>query len=118
MSAAPLSRRSLLMSSLAASTLRAEESRPNIVWIIGDDLSVELGCYGFKGVATPNMDRFAGQGVRFAHCHTTAPICSASRSAFQTGVYQTTTRTQGHRSHRKDGYRLPESVPPGDGADA
>jgi arylsulfatase A-like enzyme len=82
-------------------------SRPNVLWILGDDLGVELGCYGDRLVKTPNIDRLASEGVRFTQFHTTAPVCSASRSAFNTGVYQTTTGTHNHRSHRKDGYRLP-----------
>lgn len=85
----------------------AAAARPNILWIIGDDLGVELGCYGNRLVETPNMDRLAGGGVRFTNCHSTAPVCSSSRSAFQTGLYQTATATGHHRSHRKDGYRLP-----------
>ena len=90
--------------------LRARDERPNILWIIGDDLGCEVGSYGFPLVRTPNMDRLASQGVRFTQAHTTAPVCSASRSAFNTGVYQTSTGTHNHRSHRKDGYRLPEGV--------
>lgn len=88
----------------------AASDRPNAVWIIGDDLGAELSCYDYPGVATPNMDRLASQGVRFTQFHTTAPVCSASRSAFNTGIYQTTTGTHNHRSHRKDGYRLPEGI--------
>lgn len=81
--------------------------RPNILWIIGDDLGVELGCYGHPLVETPHMDRLAQGGTRFTNCHSTSPVCSSSRSAFQTGLYQTTTGTHGHRSHRQDNYRLP-----------
>jgi arylsulfatase A-like enzyme len=53
------------------------------------------------------MDRLANEGVRFTQFHTTAPVCSASRSAFNVGLYQTATGTHNHRSHRGDGYRLP-----------
>ena len=80
--------------------------RPNILWILGDDLGVELGCYGFPLVHTPNMDRLAAEGVRFTQAHTTAPVCSASRSAFNVGLYQTTTDTHHHRSHRRTPYPL------------
>lgn len=92
--------------------LRAQNrnDRPNILWILGDDLGVELGCYGYPLTRTPNADRLANEGVRFTHCFTTAPVCSAARSAWNTGVYQTTTDTHNHRSHRKDGYALPEGV--------
>ncbi len=85
----------------------AAADRPNILWILGDDLGCELSCYGYRGVQTPNLDRIASQGVRFTNFHTTAPVCSASRSAFNVGLYQTMTFTQNHRSHRTDGYTLP-----------
>jgi N-sulfoglucosamine sulfohydrolase len=89
---------------------RAENDRPNIIWIIGDDLGNELSCYGDRTVRTPNIDRLAAGGTRFTQFHTTAPVCSASRSAFNVGLYQTTTGTEHHRSHRKDGYTLPEGA--------
>jgi N-sulfoglucosamine sulfohydrolase len=88
----------------------AAADRPNILWIIGDDLGAELDCFGYRPVKTPNMDRLAEQGTRFTQFHTTAPVCSASRSAFNVGLYQTTTGTHNHRSHRKDGYTLPEGA--------
>ncbi len=84
--------------------------RPNILWILGDDLGPLLGCYGHPLVRTPNMDRLANEGVRFTRAFTTAPVCSSSRSAFNVGLYQTTTGTHHHRSHREDGYRLPDSA--------
>lgn len=84
--------------------------RPNILWLIAEDFSPDLGCYGTKEVSTPNLDRLAGQGVRYTKYFTTAPVCSASRSAFMTGMYQTTIGAHNHRSHRDDGYRLPDGV--------
>ena len=56
------------------------------------------------------MDRLANEGVRFTHCFTTAPVCSSSRSAFNVGLYQTSTGTHNHRSHRNDGYKLPPNA--------
>jgi arylsulfatase A-like enzyme len=88
----------------------AAADRPNVLWILGDDLGCELGCYGDPVIRTPNIDRLANEGVRFSQFHTTAPVCSASRSGFNTGVYQSTTGTHNHRSHRGDGYTLPEGV--------
>lgn len=84
--------------------------RPNILWLIGEDFSPDLGCYGTKEVSTPNLDRLAEQGVRYTQFFTTAPVCSASRSAFMTGMYQTTIGAHNHRSHRDDGYKLPSGV--------
>jgi N-sulfoglucosamine sulfohydrolase len=97
---------------LAGDARPAEPSpkRPNILWIITEDMGPELACYGTPQVSTPNADRLAADGVRFTSAYTTAPVCSASRSAFNTGMYQTTIGAHNHRSHRTDGFRLPPEV--------
>ncbi len=92
-------------------THAVEQSKtPNVLWIISEDMGPELGCYGTKEVHTPNLDQLAKQGMRFTNAFTTAPVCSASRSAFMTGMYQTTIGAHNHRSHRKDNYHLPTGV--------
>ncbi|MBT5925634.1 MAG: sulfatase-like hydrolase/transferase [Verrucomicrobia bacterium] len=63
--------------------------RPNVLWIISDDLGPELGCYGYPDVATPHIDKLAASGRLFTHAFATSPVCSYSRSAFLTGRYQT-----------------------------
>lgn len=88
----------------------AADARPNVLWIIAEDFGPALGCYGQKEVSTPNLDKLAADGVRYTRFYTTAPVCSASRSAFMTGMYQTTIGAHNHRSHRDDGYQLPEGV--------
>jgi arylsulfatase A-like enzyme len=88
----------------------AEPARPNILWLVAEDFGPHLGCYGATQVWTPNLDRLAAEGVRYTRAFTTAPVCSASRSAFITGMYQTTIGAHNHRSHRDDGYQLPEGV--------
>src|ERR1041384_4858040 len=78
---------------IAGSVLIAAESRdsrPNIVWIFGEDMGPELGCYGDPQAITPNMDRLAREGVRFKNCFTHAPVCAPSRSGLITGMYPTT----------------------------
>jgi N-sulfoglucosamine sulfohydrolase len=103
--------RILFAALLFAFTARAAEPKPNILWLIAEDMGpTALGCYGQKEVATPNLDKLAADGVRFTRAYTTAPVCSASRSAFLTGMYQTTIGAQNHRSHRGDGFSLPEGV--------
>ena len=82
----------------------------NIVWIIADDLSPDLSCYGSTEVSTPNIDRLATEGARFTNAYVTCPVCSPSRSALITGMYQTSIGAHAHRSHRGDGYTLPEPV--------
>ena len=88
------------------------QRRPNILWIIGEDFSPDLSCYGNQDVATPNIDRLASEGVRYTNACVTAPICSIARSALMTGMYQTSIGAHNHRSHRVDGYKLPEGVRP------
>lgn len=62
---------------------------PNVLWIIAEDLSPDLGCYGNSVVNTPNLDALAQRGMRFTNVFTTAPVCSPSRTALATGMYQT-----------------------------
>lgn len=85
--------------------LLVADDRPNVVWIVSDDLSPELSCYGYPDVATPNLDRLAKEGTRFTRAFSTAPVCSASRTAFQTGLYQTT--VGGHHHDTRDKKQLP-----------
>lgn len=107
-------RQFLLQTAAAPAFVRAlsgrQADRPNILWILAEDLGPQLACYGFHAVDTPNLDRIAAEGVRFQHAHSTGPVCSASRSAFNVGLYQTATGTHNHRSHRRDGYRLPDGA--------
>ncbi len=84
-------------------------ARPNILWIISDDLGPELGCYGYSGVATPNIDRLAARGWRYSRAFSTAPVCSSSRSAFQTGRYQTSIGCHHHLT--RDPKKLPPEIP-------
>jgi len=84
--------------------------RPNILWLVAEDFGQHLGCYGTREVFSPSLDALAKAGVRYTRFFTTAPVCSPSRSAFMTGMYQTTIGAHNHRSHRDDGYRLPDGV--------
>lgn len=89
----------------------AQTGKPlNILWIFAEDFSPDLGCYGTKEVWSPNLDRLAAEGMRFDRAFTTAPVCSASRSAMMTGMYQTTINAHNHRSNRGPDHPLPEGV--------
>jgi len=62
------------------------EGRPNIVFVLVDDLGwMDLGCYGHGWHDTPNIDRLAEHGVRFTDAYAPAPICTASRASILTG---------------------------------
>jgi len=82
-----------LTSAVANPSTRPATDRPNILWIAVEDISPFLGCYGHAN-ATPNLDRLAKGGVRFARAFMPAPVCSACRSALITGQMQTTLGTQ------------------------
>jgi N-sulfoglucosamine sulfohydrolase len=86
--------------------------QPNILWLVGENLTNDLGCYGAPHVHTPHLDRLAAEGVRYTNVFATNPTCAPSRSAFMLGLYQTTTDTHHMRSHRDDDFRLPPGVRP------
>ncbi len=93
-----------------ASLATAAPNRPNVLWILGDDLGTELGCYGNPDARTPQLDQLAKQGVRYTRFYTTAPVCSASRSAFITGMYAQTLHAQDHRTQQQNKKPLPDGV--------
>jgi arylsulfatase A-like enzyme len=69
--------------------------RPNIVYILADDLGyAHLGCYGQEKIRTPALDRLASEGVRFTQFYAGNPVCAPSRSCLMTGTHS------GHTSVR------------------
>ncbi|MBN2132994.1 MAG: sulfatase-like hydrolase/transferase [Sedimentisphaerales bacterium] len=86
--------------SSAALARPGRQKRPNILWICIEDMSPNMSCYGETTIATPNIDRLAREGTRFTRAFITCPVCSPSRSAMITGMYQTSTGTHNHRSSR------------------
>lgn len=100
----------LAFAAVCSITTADDAERMNVVWIIADDLSPDLGCYGYEEVQTPHIDRLSNQGARYASAFATAPVCSSSRSAFITGVHQTTTGTHHHRTIDK--HPLPKPIEP------
>ncbi len=92
-----LTRREFVASAAAASALAgaaadvslgAQAERPNVLYIMADDLGWgDLSCYGRPDYKTPNLDRLASEGVRFTHAYSAAPVCTPTRCAFVTGRY-------------------------------
>lgn len=74
--------------------------RPNILWIYLEDVSGWFGCYGDTVIETPNIDALAEGGIRFDRFYTPAGVCSTTRSAIITGMWQTTIGAHNHRSCR------------------
>ncbi len=83
----------LVSISLAAATsaVAAEPARPNVLFLISDDLNNSLGCYGHPHVQTPNLDRLAERGVRFERAYCQFPLCGPSRNSMLTGLYPNST---------------------------
>ena len=71
---------------LLSAAFASAAERPNILLVLCDDLGYgDLGCYGHEVVQTPNIDKFAAQGLRLTDCYAAAPNCSPSRTGMMTG---------------------------------
>jgi arylsulfatase A-like enzyme len=103
--------------------LTAAAAPVNIVWIVIEDASAHIGCYGETAIKTPVMDQMAKDGIRCDSAFVTAPVCSSSRSAMVSGMYQMSLGVHNHRSQAKkgkggtssaywDSYKLPIKLVP------
>lgn len=90
-------RRSFLQAAATAPFLHASPRRPNIVFIMADDLGYgDFGCFGQKIIRTPNIDRVASEGTRFTDAYAGCTVCAPSRSVLMTGKHT------GHTSVRSN----------------
>ncbi len=72
----------------AAKAGSANRGRPNIIYIMADDLGYgDLGCYGQEVIQTPNIDRMRAEGVKFTQCYAGSTVCAPSRCALMTGYH-------------------------------
>ena len=82
---------------LSVAAIAAQPAKPNIVFILADDLGYgELGCYGQKKIATPHVDKLAGQGMKFTQFYAGSTVCAPSRSVLMTGQHLGHTRVRGN----------------------
>ena len=110
-----------LFSLVCVPVLAVDRTPMNIVWIVIEDASPHVGCYGETLIKTPHIDRMAREGIRCSNAFVTAPVCSSSRSAMVSGMYQSTLGVHNHRSQTSSGkgggnadyydsYKVPKSV--------
>ena len=75
----------------------ADAKRPNIVFILADDLGYgDLGCYGQELIQTPRLDQMAAEGMRFTDFYAGNTVCAPSRSVLMTGMHMGHTHVRGN----------------------
>lgn len=83
-----LSLTALLGPAVATPPLAGADRKPNIIFILADDLGYgDLGCYGQKRLRTPNIDRLASEGMRFTDFYAGSTVCAPSRCVLMTGLH-------------------------------
>ena len=90
-----------LFGSAALAALAAgAQQRPNIIYIMCDDMGYgDLGCYGQRLIATPNIDRLANQGMRFTQAYAGSPVSAPSRACFMTGQHTGHTHVRANKEY-------------------
>ena len=64
-------------------------NRPNIVWLVAEDLGLYIPPFGDSTIVTPNLSRLADEGVRYTNVYSVSGVCSPSRASIVTGMYPT-----------------------------
>jgi len=87
-------------------------ARPNIIFILADDLGYgDIGCYGQKKIATPNIDRLAKMGVKFTQFYSGSTVCAPSRCSFMTGMHTGHGAIRGNVTLKPEGQApMPDSI--------
>ena len=98
----------ILISALCTLTSLA---KPNILFIVSEDNSEHLGCYGEKRVHTPALDSLAATGIRYTRAYVPYSVCSPSRAIFLTGLYTRQTGHIGLATHKFSMYRDFKTMP-------
>lgn len=87
-------------SALAALAVNGQTSKPNIIYIMCDDMGYgDLGCYGQQYIATPNIDHMAAEGMRFTQAYAGSPVSAPSRATFMTGQHTGHTHVRGNKEY-------------------
>lgn len=109
-----LSAAALTLTGCTSATARrsASKARPNIVYILADDLGyAEVGCYGQKKIRTPNIDKLATEGMKFAQHYSGNPVCAPSRCTLMTGLHTGHAQIRGNKQvGGKEGWNLGSTI--------
>jgi arylsulfatase A len=99
----------------ATKAAQALKSRPNIIYILADDLGYgDLSCYGQTKFSTPNLDKMATEGMRFTQHYAGSSVCAPSRAALLTGLHTGHTRVRGNYEIGRDGFGAGVALKPED----
>jgi arylsulfatase A-like enzyme len=103
---------SILMLVIAGCKTPEEPTKPNIIYIMADDLGYgELGCYGQDSIRTPEIDKMANEGMRFTQHYAGAPVCAPARSVLMTGLHTGHTPSRGNKEVDPYGqFPIPEAT--------
>ncbi len=74
---------------IACSDEKNTTNRPNIVWLVAEDLGLYIPPFGDSTISTPNLSRLAKEGVRYNNVYSVSGVCSPSRASIVTGMYPT-----------------------------
>jgi arylsulfatase A-like enzyme len=89
---------------LHAATAAAAAPRPNVIFILSDDLGYgDLGCFGQKLIQTPNIDRLAAEGMRFTQAYAGSTVCAPSRCTLMTGKHTGHCYVRGNKEIQPEG---------------
>ena len=93
----------LLISLTACDTKSTYETKPNILFLLADDLGFgELGCYGQETIKTPVLDDLSKQGMKFTNFYAGNAVCSPSRAVLLTGISSSYNTIRGNNGHFSD----------------
>ncbi|MEO1011689.1 MAG: sulfatase-like hydrolase/transferase [Bacteroidota bacterium] len=82
------------------------DGRPNILWLVSEDNSPLLGCYGDTYATTPHIDKLASEGFLYTHAYTNVPVCAPGRNTIISGVYANSNGNQHMRSYYRTSDRV------------
>ncbi len=93
-----------LLTGCAVKPVRAADVKPNIIYILADDLGYgDLSCYGQKKFQTPNIDRLANEGMKFTQHYSGSTVCAPSRCSLMTGLHTGHCQVRGNREVKPEG---------------